>query len=51
MEKYFCAQQSTRASSAVLMDQTLEQSYKKTAKGKGGINHYTESNDSQMELD
>ena len=36
MEGDFCVQQSTRASSAVLMDQALEQSYK-TAKGKGGV--------------
>ena len=37
MEGDFCVQQSTRASSAVPMDQALEQSYNKTAKGKGGV--------------
>ena len=37
MEGDFCVQQSTRASSAVPMDQVLEQSYNKTAKGKGSV--------------
>ena len=37
MEGDFCVQQSPRASSAVPMDQALEQSYHKTAKDKGGI--------------
>ena len=37
MEGDFCVQQSTRASSAVPMDQALEQSYNKTAKGKGDV--------------
>ena len=37
MEGDFCVQQSPRASSVVPMDQTVEQSYNKTAKGKGGV--------------
>ena len=37
MEGDFCVQQSTRASSAVPTDKALEQSYNKTAKGKGGV--------------
>ena len=37
MEGDFCVQQSPRASSVVPMDQALEQSYNKTAKGKGGV--------------
>ena len=41
MEVDFCVQQSPRASSAVPMDQALEQSYSKTAKGKGGVNRIT----------
>ena len=37
MEGDFCVQQSPRASSAVPMEQVLEQSYNKTAEGKGGV--------------